>query len=61
MRAHNIIIKSAFQADAVFNPVFANPMEAIRYANALLSSAMMAPPDGEVMAPPMFGVLEQTE
>ena len=61
MQAHNIIIKPVSQADAVFTPVFANQMEAIRYANALLSSALLAPPDGEVMAPPMFGTLEETE
>ena len=61
MQAHNIIIKPAHRADVVFTPVFANQMEAIRYANAILTSALMAPPDGEVMAPPMFGMLEETE
>ena len=61
MQAHNIIIKRAHQADAVFTPVFANQMEAIRYANALLTSALLAPPDGEILAPPVFGTLEETE
>ena len=59
MQAHNIIIKSAFQADAVFTPVFANQMAAILYANALLDAALSS--DGEVMAPPMLGTLEETE
>ena len=61
MQAHNIIIKPAHRADVVFTPVFANQMEAIRYANALLTSALMASAASEILAPPMFGVLEDTE
>lgn len=61
MQAHNIIIKPAHRADAVFTPVFANQMEAIWYANALLSSALLASAASEILAPPMFGTLEETE
>ena len=61
MQAHNIILKPVSQADAVFTPVFANQTEAIRYANALLSSALLTSAASEILAPPMFGILEETE
>lgn len=61
MKAQELTIKPVSESDALITPVFRNPMAAIRYANQLLSAALMASSDGELVAPPMFGVMEDTE
>lgn len=52
MKAQGLTIKSVSKSDALITPVFQNPMDAIHYANQLLSAAIMAASDGGLVAPP---------
>ena len=61
MKAQELTIKPVSESTVLITPVFQSPKAAIWYANQLLSAALAASSDGELMAPPMFGTLEDTE